>query len=163
MQLNSKEGRRSTQFLGSTEIQEAQDFAAVKATADSVEKKAKEAKKLAVDVKKKKKALDDANQILQKSIAADMKRELAKEAADKKAAKAAEKKAFAVVKKKEMEQEALVKKVSKMGIKPKRAAPTRKKAVKALEVEKEEVDRVAETIVQVNSRGRIIRPNSRYI
>ena len=76
-----------------------------------------------------------------------MKRELAKEAADKKAAKAAEKKAFAAAKKKEMEQEALVKKVSKMGIKPKRAAPTRKKAVKALEVEKEEVDRVAETIV----------------
>ena len=98
LQLNGKEGGSGAQFFSSEEIQEVRDVAAIKAAANAVENRVKEARKLVADVKKKKKALNEANEALQKSIAADTKGELAKEAAEIKAAKAAEKKAVATAK-----------------------------------------------------------------
>ena len=66
----------------------------------------------------------------------------------------------------ESKQQELAKKKAKVAIKPKKAALIRNKVVGPLEgkeVEDGGVGRVAEPVRQVNSRGRVIRPNSRYI
>ena len=138
----------------------------MKAATNAVENRVKETRKLVTDVKKNKKALNKANKALQKLIATDTKGELVKEAAKIKAAKATKKKAVATTKKEESKQQELVKKKAKVAIKPKKAAPIRNKVVgplKGKEVKDRGVSRVAEPIRQVNSRGRVIRPNSRYI